>query len=297
MLEKPTKNELTQLYINKEMSMREIAISLGCSTSGICKWLKEYGIPTRPPGTNGHKAYTIQEAKKVFADNGHTLIAEEYIGSAHPMPYKCRCGNESKMSLDCARQGKACKKCGHVRAGLKGRLSEKEVRYLFVSKGCTPLFESYTSNQEPLDCICHCGARAKISVLNLKNGRGCWNCRKIKLSGENHYKWNPNLTDEDREGSRLNDEYYEVWRTQVLRKDNYTCQICKRSSGMNLHAHHLDGYAEHKEKRMVVENGVCLCVECHFDFHNNYGRGNNTKEQFEEFSNYKGVICNGSSEL
>ena len=47
--------------------------------------------------------------------------------------------------------------------------------------------------------------------------------------------------------------------------------------------HHLDSYNWCKEKRVDDTNGITLCENCHKNFHNIYGRGDNTKEQFEEW--------------
>ena len=50
--------------------------------------------------------------------------------------------------------------------------------------------------------------------------------------------------------------------------------------------HHLDGYDNFKDKRYDETNGITLCHNCHYNFHSIYGRGNNTKEQFEEWIGY-----------
>lgn len=52
---------------------------------------------------------------------------------------------------------------------------------------------------------------------------------------------------------------------------------------MRIQAHHLDGYNWAKDKRLEVDNGVTLCEDCHKTFHNEYGRGDNTKEQYNNF--------------
>lgn len=118
--------------------------------------------------------------------------------------------------------------------------------------------------------------------------------RKYNSIPENNYwygknragKENPNYrpwkTDEEREKGRLFFGYGE-WRESVYKKDNYTCICCKDNSGGNLNAHHLDGYDWCKEKRLDVQNGVTLCKKCHKKFHEIYGFGGNTKEQFNEF--------------
>ena len=104
--------------------------------------------------------------------------------------------------------------------------------------------------------------------------------KRPSVSGKNHYKWNSNLTDDERNDKRNYPAYYE-WRTLIYKRDNYTCQICSKR-GHVLNAHHLDGYRNNPDKRILLENGITLCKECHDNFHHQYGY-NNTKEQFIEF--------------
>jgi hypothetical protein len=72
-----------------------------------------------------------------------------------------------------------------------------------------------------------------------------------------------------------------------MERDGYTCQICKDNKGNNLVPHHLQGFANFKELRMVVDNGITLCNECHNEFHKKYSTHNNTKIQFCEFKKEK----------
>lgn len=82
--------------------------------------------------------------------------------------------------------------------------------------------------------------------------------------------------------NRSDDQYYEEWRSEVVKKYKNKCAICKRKK-CKKHAHHLDGWNIAPEMRYEVSNGICLCSKCHNDFHNIYGRGNNTYYQFEEY--------------
>lgn len=132
-------------------------------------------------------------------------------------------------------------------------------------------------------------ARKKISKAGI--GRKHTEESKLKMSksssgengscfgikGKNHPNWNPNLTDKDRQDKRNYPEYKE-WRSNIYKRDNYTCQICGELGNI-LNAHHLDGYRNNPDKRILLENGVTLCKKCHNDFHHQYGN-NNTKEQF-----------------
>lgn len=104
----------------------------------------------------------------------------------------------------------------------------------------------------------------------------------VRRFGKSNPNYNPNKTDEEREIERLV-EGYSTWRTQVYERDNYTCQCCGDSRGGNLIAHHLDSWDWCKEKRLDVSNWITLCVTCHKRFHDIYGYGKNTKQQFYTF--------------
>ena len=114
----------------------------------------------------------------------------------------------------------------------------------------------------------------------------CYKCGIEKRSGENNPKWNPNITDEERRIKRNYHEYSE-WRSEIYKRDGYTC-ICCKTKGC-IEAHHLNGYNWDREHRTDINNGVTLCKDCHNEFHNIYGRGDNTLEQFQEFINNKGL--------
>lgn len=101
-------------------------------------------------------------------------------------------------------------------------------------------------------------------------------------SGENNARWNFSKTKEERELQRNSSEYF-LFCKNVLNRDAYACRCC--GSKNDIQVHHLDGYDWCKEKRTEVENGITLCEICHKNFHMIYGKGSNTKEQFEEWFN------------
>ena len=102
--------------------------------------------------------------------------------------------------------------------------------------------------------------------------------------GTSNPRWNPDLTMKDRIDRRAINENI-VWRKSVLKRDDYICKCCKYKRGGCLVAHHLNGYHWDIENRFVIDNGITLCESCHKDFHKQYGYGNNTKEQFNEYLN------------
>lgn len=117
--------------------------------------------------------------------------------------------------------------------------------------------------------------KASISKMGIKNPM----YGKFR---EQSSRWNPSLTDEERENKRKTFED-EQWRKGIYEKYNYTCYICKDDKGGNLNAHHLNSHDIHISERFDLNNGICLCESCHTEFHKAYGYGKNTKEQFREW--------------
>lgn len=109
---------------------------------------------------------------------------------------------------------------------------------------------------------------------------------------ENHYNYNHNLTDKDREDRRMQEGYTE-WSRQVKENANFTCDCCG-THGCKLYSHHLNSYNLYENLRLDLNNGVCLCEQCHKNFHKRYGYGNNTEQQYIEWKqieqNKRGVI-------
>jgi hypothetical protein len=66
---------------------------------------------------------------------------------------------------------------------------------------------------------------------------------------------------------RIQSPEMEQWRFDILKRDNYTCQICYRHGG-NLNVHHIRKWSEYPELRFDINNGITLCVDCHIETYN-----------------------------
>lgn len=160
---------------------------------------------------------------------------------------------------------------------------------------------SYTKdgyNNTCIECInktyeITCVVCGKVFNTHHKSTKMCKVCFKFYEKGENNPNYNPNLTNEYRNSSKIrNIDGYKEWRKAVYKRDNYTCQCCGDNIGGNLNAHHLDGYEWCIEKRIDIDNGITLCEKCHKEFHCLYGRKNNTYSEFQEFLNLKNKHVN-----
>jgi len=76
---------------------------------------------------------------------------------------------------------------------------------------------------------------------------------------------------------------YRIWRVRVIRRDR-RCVIC--GSIKDRQAHHLNHASYFPEQRYDTKNGICLCRDCHINFHTNFKRSFRekcTKNDFENF--------------
>ena len=51
-------------------------------------------------------------------------------------------------------------------------------------------------------------------------------------------------------------------REAVLKRDNYTCQVCERKN-IELHTHHIKPFKYYPADRLKLSNGLTLCKDCH----------------------------------
>ena len=96
-----------------------------------------------------------------------------------------------------------------------------------------------------------------------EGGGEVWNKGKempSHLKGENHPAWKGGVTPETQK--IRNSVKYKIWRTAIFNRDDYTCMGCGKR-GVLLEAHHIKSFAEHKNLRYTVNNGITYCVECH----------------------------------
>ena len=202
----------------------------------------------------------------------------------------CDCGEKSKIRGDNLKSGRS-KSCGCLLSenlDLTGQRFGKLTVIEYAKKRVRRLIA--------WECLCECGTRIQVTTQALRTGntKSCGCFKLERSSGENNPSYNPNLTEEERLKNRyeLSGGNSRVWSKQVMKRDNYTCQICGNSPSGNLNAHHLNAWNAFPEQRFDLDNGVTLCVDCHKEFHKMYGRGGNTREQFNEYAASKTSVLN-----
>lgn len=122
----------------------------------------------------------------------------------------------------------------------------------YCSKACW-------SNRTPMAACPGCGiqfkARAGRKYCSLK-------CSSHR-TGERAAAWKGGASlanDRARYANELRE-----WRLAVYRRDNFRCRECGAKGDIN--AHHIKYWSTHIELRFDVDNGITLCVDCHWRAH------------------------------
>lgn len=208
---------------------------------------------------------------------------DKRIGTNVVWELKCDCGNITYADTGNLGSGRT-RSCGclHKEVVSISLVGNRYGRLSVIKQG------KHIGDKIGWVCKCDCGEVTTVSGTHLTSGatQSCGCLQREMVTGENNHNYNPNKTDEERLLKRyvLGKHTIDGFRNAVYKRDEYTCRVCGQVGG-TLNAHHLDGWNWAKDKRFNTSNGVTLCEDCHSKFHNVYGKGYNTKEQFEEFKN------------
>ena len=78
--------------------------------------------------------------------------------------------------------------------------------------------------------------------------------------GKSHWNWHGGITEISKK--IRNSKRYKRWRDAVFKRDNWTCQICKKL-GCYVEADHIKAFSLYPKLRFRVSNGRTLCRKCH----------------------------------
>ena len=217
----------------------------------------------------------------------------EYRGKREPLSVLSKSSNK-KVEVKCPDceevrvvMYKSICKAGHYKCLKCVRKMKREYLNIGDKYGLLTIMGHSKTSGHSL-CECDCGKEVVVYNYNITIGKtkscGCLKSENFKdsekVKDEKHGRWKGGKSKERERFMQT--AIYKNWRASVFERDKYTCQICSQV-GYDLNAHHIKNYADNKDCRVDIDNGVTLCKKCHNKFHKFYGRINNTKQQFESF--------------
>lgn len=226
--------------------------------------------------TNEYKA----QVKELSNDEYEVL--EEYVNDATKILTKHKkCSYEWELQPSHFIQGKRCPKCA-------GNLKKTTTQFIYEVDALTNnqylVLNDYKQAHKKVK-FCHVSNYCnnyefEMTPTGFLGGKRCPECKRLNQSGEKHWKYNPELTEKDRQRRDMFNGKLRKWRDDVYKRDKYICQVCFKHSH-KLNAHHLNSWNSHAAERFTLDNGITLCEKCHKNFHSLYGFGNNTLKQFQ----------------
>jgi 5-methylcytosine-specific restriction endonuclease McrA len=159
------------------------------------------------------------------------------------------CSGEARR--DATRTMATCAHCGGTFRRSPSDIDPRRGRGVYCSMSC-----STAARRRKVAVTCPiCGTGYEVNAPRWARGQGrtcSKRCMGVAARRDHHNA---------RNGWR-----YAAWRTDVFRRDNYTCRRCGQRGG-NLDAHHVKPFAAFPTLRYDVANGLTLCEACHLAEH------------------------------
>lgn len=256
--------------------------------------------------------------KSQIEKKGCKWIGGKYKNSSSKLIIKCNCGNIFIKSYHHFVRGQnRCPKCGKdifIKSKLKYDINK--AKEIFMNKGYELLEDNYINCTTPMKAKCKKGHIFYAKLINMTQGcAGCKKCANENMKGKNHYNYKGGES-EVLDYFRKNIKF---WKVEVMKKYKNRCALTNSKEDCVIH--HIksfntiikescdelniplkrkikdyddETFEKLKQKvfsKHTIENGILLQRKVHNKFHEIYGKGNNTKEQFDEFiKNYFNLI-------
>jgi len=277
---KSFENEDDSYFIGME---KEIIFVCECGNNDTKNFKSFISNPKCFKCSKGNVKHSLAEVSEIFSRECCILKTEEYINTNQKLNFICICSKFCKMSLRDFKLYNMCKEC-YVTYKNRKRFIRWNIK--FNQEGCILLTTECKRTDQNIKYICKCGRESTTQFYRFKNGQKCMKCRDEEYNiGEKHRDWKGGITPENTKIRKSLE--YQKWRDSVLHRDNYTCKCCEANT-KSLQVHHIDSFADFKELRYILENGITLCFFCHSpkmkgSFHHTYGTHNNSIFELQDY--------------
>ncbi|MFJ8103913.1 hypothetical protein [Lysinibacillus sp. NPDC096212] len=127
---------------------------------------------------------TIQEIQDIALERGGKCLSESFDGWKFKLKWECAEGHIWEATLSNVKYGKWCPSCGKKRRGLNRRDTIENMKKLAAVKGGTCLSTVYLGSSKHLEWKCEKNHIWNASPDNIKAGKWCPTCGKLKSSNK-----------------------------------------------------------------------------------------------------------------
>ena len=184
-----------------------------------------------------------------------------------------------------------CKKCSKIQQMVIPMIGKTFGNFFVLSIAPSKIDKKSGKSKTQIYCRCVCGKTTIVKATDVRNGTvescGCVFLSKLRGQvGSKNPRYNHNMTDDERQQQELRRKSGEnrAWKASVKEHFGSHCFLC--GSTENIHVHHVESFREHPELRYNVQNGVCLCKKCHFNYHILFLGGVHVPATKESFTRY-----------
>ena len=251
----------TGIYEHKPLSEEHKRhISESAKKNGFGKWMKgrKLSEETRRKLSivrKGRKAPWAKGIPKGFKHSIETRrkISLSLIGSKRHLG--CKHSEEAKKKMSLALKGKPAWNKG------KPTSLEMKTKLSLAHLGIKPTQETLLKRSKAMKDRYRNGLVTVKGMTWKLSEEARRNHSLSSRKGEKAWNWKGGVTSVNKK--IRNSLEFRLWRESVFARDNWTCRICKKRGGQDLHPHHIRPFALYPELRFSVDNGQTLCVSCH----------------------------------
>lgn len=294
-----------------EKSFRAIRDGVKCP-----KCLKKERVFTKKRARTSNLTKEIVESRLEAVSDKIIINLDGFINSSSKIECECKlCGTKWRTTMYVLEGNHGCPKCAKISSGDKCRYTINIIRDMLseLTDKVIILSDNYVNSSSELNCQCQvCGNTFMTDWSRLRQNQNCPECSRRSMRGEGSPAWQGGIT----ELHRYLRGTFPEWKNDTKIYSGYRCIVTGDKFD---HIHHLYGFNliaqetmdecnlpvydtiekyTNEELELMRETclrihyehglGVCLKKEIHELFHQQYGAGDNTYEQFEEFKkNYK----------
>lgn len=233
---------------------------------------------------------------RILECNLHNLVGQKfgeltvvkYLGN-QKWETKCDCGVLNHIVYGGNLVKGHTTSCGHLRGNQKN--AQNLVGCIFGELTVIKKENKIKGKERKWTCKCSCGKIISVFGSNLKTGN-TKSCGHIHDEYIKSYK--KEINNEKDLNLRLRSSFEsKEWAKKVKIKHDFTCLCCGQRGG-KLHSHHIQSWKNKPELRFDIDNGVCLCYDCHILFHKNHKR---SKYEINKYLLYDFILSYAKHEL